>query len=138
VTVFVYGSLLKGFWNHRLFAPWLVECEPAHVAGLRLLHLPEGYPAALDGALEQRVAGELHTFSQGGQVLARLDELEDFEPDDPAACVYARRCVSAVSERGEVEAWIYLYVWEGWEQAVCRGAVEVGSGDWRAFMGSAQ
>ena len=134
MTVFVYGSLLKGFWNHRLFASRLVACEPARVEGLRLAHLPEGYPAAFDGEPAQVVVGELHTFAQGRRALTALDELEEFDPRRPAASVYVRRRVRASVEGGSAEAWIYVYAWEGWEEALRRGAVEVASGDWRGFM----
>ncbi|MEO1266455.1 MAG: gamma-glutamylcyclotransferase family protein [Myxococcota bacterium] len=134
VTVFVYGSLLKGFWNHRPYAPLLVACERAYVDGLRLLHLPEGYPGAVVG--DGVVVGEVQTFRQGSQVLASLDELEDCDLERPEASMYLRRSLKAnTAQRGVQMAWVYLYVGASSGEAMARGAVWIPSGDWRAFMG---
>lgn len=137
VNVFVYGSLLKDFWNHRPFAPWLVAWEPGAVAGLRLVHLPQGYPAAFPtDRPDARVVGELQTFHSSDEVLKALDEMEDYDPDAPSESMYARRrvVVERPDDLAPVEAWCYIYVAFEMDWVLARGGVEVASGDWRAFV----
>ena len=43
ISIFVYGTLKQGYWNHERFCKTAVSIEPAWVWG-RLYHLPAGYP----------------------------------------------------------------------------------------------
>lgn len=43
-TLFVYGTLKRGFWNHDRFCQSAIDIQPATTWG-RLYQLPAGYPA---------------------------------------------------------------------------------------------
>ena len=44
ITLFVYGTLKRGFWNHDRFCRNAIDIKPATTWG-RLYQLPAGYPA---------------------------------------------------------------------------------------------
>ena len=44
VTLFVYGTLMRGYWNHDRYCRNAVDIRPATTWG-RLYALPVGYPA---------------------------------------------------------------------------------------------
>jgi len=43
IHIFVYGTLKRGFWNHKRFCRNAVNIRPAIIWG-RLYHLPAGFP----------------------------------------------------------------------------------------------
>lgn len=51
------------------------------------------------------IEGEILSFAEGSPVLSRLDRLEDFRPDDPAA-TYLRALVPLLG--GAAPAWTYV------------------------------
>jgi gamma-glutamylcyclotransferase (GGCT)/AIG2-like uncharacterized protein YtfP len=74
-----------------------------------LYHFPAlGYPGAIHGA--SRVHGYVLTFADA-EVLVKLDELEDYQPDrPPAQNEYTRELVSTYRLDGSffVSAWVYF------------------------------
>lgn len=74
-----------------------------------------------------RVAGELYAIADPA-VLPRLDAFEDYDPADPAACVYVRETVRLIDP--PCDAQVYRYVGS---RAGCR---EVPGGDWRTWQRS--
>ena len=44
ITLFVYGTLKRGYWNHDRFCHNAIDIQPATTLG-RLYELPAGYPA---------------------------------------------------------------------------------------------
>jgi len=119
LTVFVYGTLRPGSWNHdRSLAPWLAApCRPAALPGHALHHL-EGLPyvCAEPGA---RVDGDVAELS-GAAALAALDRLEDVDGGH-----YAR--VELPLDDG-TPAW----VWVAGARVAARlgSATRVAHGDW--------
>jgi gamma-glutamylcyclotransferase (GGCT)/AIG2-like uncharacterized protein YtfP len=111
LPVFVYGTLRRGGLYHpgHLLGRTTAE-EPATLRGVVLHHGP-GYPYALEDAEGGVVRGELMTLREDGyeQVLAALDQLEDYRPGDPAG-LYLRavREVTRTSDGARVTAWVYL------------------------------
>lgn len=69
-TVFVYGSLMRDFGNHRLLKDSVFIGE-AHMQGLELYSLG-GFPGAVDG--DGSIYGEMYEVDE--PTLARLDMLE--------------------------------------------------------------
>jgi gamma-glutamylcyclotransferase (GGCT)/AIG2-like uncharacterized protein YtfP len=125
---FVYGTLLPGqpnaylwqkegqvlgeavFENGRLYDmghyPMLVEAPGMCVRGVVLAVNPEAYTA----------------------VLARLDALEGYDPENASACAYRRVLVDVVLADGRsLSAWVYM----GGEQFTA-GKPVVAGGDWAA------
>lgn len=132
-TLFVYGSLKRGFPNHEAFCEGAVRVEEARVRGW-LYHLPFGFPAivvppesihatgtadpASDVLTQQRhepdlqrtsggplVTGEIFTFENPHHRLPELDRLEGFNPGSRS--LYHRVLVPATAEGGPLLAWAY-------------------------------
>ncbi len=134
IPVFVYGTLLEGFENHRLYVqPYPHRRQTASIKG-ELYHLPVGYPGLLQEG-SGWVKGELIWFAEEAYAaaLAGLDELETFyRPGDPRN-EYERILTEAfVGEKGEViQAYTYLFV----DNTHAKEAgIYLPDGDWRLFM----
>ncbi len=67
------------------------------------------YPAAVP-APEGRVWGELYEMAERDTVLAALDDIEGYRPDDPDKSLYSRNIADVTMPDGAVErAWVYFY-----------------------------
>lgn len=67
------------------------------------------YPAAVP-APEGRVWGEVYEMTDHETVLAALDDLEGYRPDDPDKGLYARTTAEVTMPDGiEATAWVYFY-----------------------------
>src|SRR5438093_1250540 len=124
--VAVYGTLRRGERNHALIASAELLGEGT-IAG-RWFGLPAnsdreyGCPAFVPGA-DGKVAVELYRLP-GEALLARLDELEAYDPADEPASEYIRRRVRLLD--GPVdEAWAYTFA-----GALPAWAEPIRSGDW--------
>ncbi|MGW6014586.1 gamma-glutamylcyclotransferase family protein [Streptomyces sp. NPDC055210] len=113
---FVYGTLLRGEANHDAFLRGRTLAQtPATLTGALLYEGP-GYPYAVetpgaDGVPGGVVHGELVTADPAAylQLLAALDELEEYAPGDPEN-LYERvaRDVTRTSDAARVRAWVYV------------------------------
>lgn len=124
-AVFVYGSLLRGLWNHGILAR-AQECGQAHFIGE--IETKEAFamvsfgafPGLIDGGSKrERVTGEVWVVDDA--TLEQLDQLEG------NGRFYTRqlRPVGA----GDVMAWIYLL-----PKSQLGGRPRVRGGSWRAFV----
>lgn len=111
--VFVYGSLLRGEYNHRLLAGSKRIATARTPARFRLVDLG-AYPALLPGGAAA-VRGEVYEVD--GETLERLDQLEGHP-------TYYRR-EPVVLDNDQI-AYVYVFVGN-----VSGRAREVPSGDWR-------
>jgi gamma-glutamylcyclotransferase (GGCT)/AIG2-like uncharacterized protein YtfP len=107
--IFVYGTLMAGFDRRRRAG---IDTRMRFVgrgwiqAALYDLGL---FPAAIP-APEGRVAGELYEVTDDPSVLAKLDEIEGFRPNEPDTSLYTRAQVPVTLEGGQQEsAWVYFY-----------------------------
>src|SRR3712207_2285424 len=67
------------------------------------------YPAAVP-ASGGRVWGEVYEMTHSSIVLAALDEIEGYRPEEPEASLYTRRLTSVrLDGGGDVDAWAYFY-----------------------------
>jgi len=56
------------------------------------------------------VWGEVYEMLEPGSVLAVLDEIEGYTPEDPNRSLYTRERVPATLEDGRtVDVWVYFY-----------------------------
>lgn len=148
----VYGTLRRGCRNHHVLAG-SVHVADGHVRGL--LHevtTPRGrgysYPLLVVPGTDDGSPGtpsalgdvvvEVYRVVDPG-VLADLDALEDYDPDDPAASEYVRVRVpllgadgTPASGPGEVQT--YAYAGAGDRTGV---GTLIRAGDWRAHAGEA-
>ncbi len=115
--IFVYGTLRKGFGNHRLL-------ENAEFLGTgrtkeKYKMTANGIPFVSKNEPVSYIIGEVYKIDD--KTLKRLDELEG-HPD-----WYKREKVKIILETGkEVEAWIYF-------NEVSEGRYLIKSGDFKKF-----
>jgi gamma-glutamylcyclotransferase (GGCT)/AIG2-like uncharacterized protein YtfP len=80
VKVFVYGSLMNGFWNFEiLLGDKVKEIRKGTTRG-EIYHLPEGYPGAIEGC--GQIHGEL--IEVDDKTLKELDLLEGYRGESSA------------------------------------------------------
>lgn len=126
--VFVYGTLMKGFWNYGRYLEGNIERIILGKAKGLLYHLPQGYPAMLKG--EGVVRGEI-VGPVDRDLLRELDVLEGYcgYAEDN---LYVREIIDVLTDEGEMlECWAYIYA-DG-EYARKKG-IYIPDGDWRKFM----
>lgn len=107
--VFFYGTLMAGFDRRRR-----ADIDPklkyvgrgsieAHLFDLGI------YPAAVP-APEGIVWGEVYEMTEPEVVLAALDEIEGYRPDDPDRSLYTRAQVRVTLPDGShAVAWVFFY-----------------------------
>lgn len=67
------------------------------------------YPAAIP-AEDGRVWGEVYEMADPDQVLAALDEIEGYRPENPDSSLYARSQTDVLLPGGDTaRAWVYFY-----------------------------
>ena len=67
------------------------------------------YPAAVP-ATEGRVWGEVYAMADPDAVIAALDDIEGFRPDDPDKSLYSREQADVTLPDGSLaRAWVYFY-----------------------------
>jgi gamma-glutamylcyclotransferase (GGCT)/AIG2-like uncharacterized protein YtfP len=128
---FVYGTLRPGQANHDLFLRGRIRSEePGRLTGALLYDGP-GYPYAVEEPGGE-VAGELVTPRSDAyaELLAVLDELEEYSPGDPRN-LYERvaRQVIRTADGTSVRAWVYVAAPPVAIRLRTRGKL-IESGDW--------
>ena len=108
--VFFYGTLMTAFkrdGRSRIEAKLTPVGRGTIGAALFDLGI---YPAAVPADDDSHVTGELYELLDGPAVLAVLDEIEGFRPNEPARSLYLRVRTGVTLESGETrEAWAYFY-----------------------------
>lgn len=103
VKVFVYGTLKKGYRNHRVLGDSKFLAE-AKTASLYLLHDCGSYPcmtvAEKDG---KQITGEIYEVTDP-RILVDLDRLEGV-----GSGLYRRETIKLVNPEGTAEALGYIY-----------------------------
>ncbi len=128
MRIFVYGSLMTGFWNYeRLLKGKVKSVTSAEMEGL-LYHLPAGFPGVTEG--EGIVKGELMELDDEG-ILQRLDSLEGYVPGSNNN-LYTRVRKKVKLKNGETQfCWVYLY--EDKDYLHEKGIL-IEDGDWRKYL----
>ena len=68
------------------------------------------YPAAIPAEDDSKVWGEVHEASDLPAVLAALDEIEGYRPNEPDRSLYRRVLTDVTMADGRVQqAWTYFY-----------------------------
>ena len=126
--VFVYGTLMKNFWNHKRYLEGRISrITPGKTYGL-LYHLPEGYPALLAG--NEIIKGEV-IEPVDENLLKSLDRLEGYV-EWRSNNLYVRDIKNILTEDGEeMICWVYIYTDERYAQ---ENGILVPNGNWRKFM----
>jgi len=68
------------------------------------------YPAAVPAEDDSTVAGEVYELRDTASVLAALDEIEGFRPNEPERSLYLRAPTDVTMDSGRTcQAWAYFY-----------------------------
>ena len=130
--LFVYGSLLEGFFNYKKSLDGKVISRIAgKVRGLLYHQSLKGYPAMVPG--DGWVNGEFLELEDFDNLIPLCDEIEEyFGPGHPDN--YYERRVSEVElvNGNKAMAWIYWYVRN--DLGSSENPVIPVPGDWREFM----
>lgn len=107
--VFFYGTLMAGFDRRRRAG---IDTKLAYRGrgSIRGALFDLGlYPAAIP-APEGVVWGEVYEMADSAAVLAALDDIEGYRPDDPDRSLYSRSQAEVTMPDGRAErAWVYFY-----------------------------
>jgi len=125
--VFFYGTLMTGF-NRRLRIGIDAKLKYVGRGSIEAMLFDLGiYPAAVPG--EGRVWGELFETDEPEAVLAALDSIEGYRPDDLARSLYTRaQAPVTLSDGRSLEAWVYFY------NAPLGQASQIPSGDYIQYL----
>lgn len=107
--VFFYGTLMSGFERagRARLDPMLEVQGRGWIRGA-LFDLGI-YPAAVP-ADDGKVWGEVHRMTNADAVLAALDEIEGYQPNEPDQSLYMRVSTPVTFDDGRVaDAWTYFY-----------------------------
>jgi gamma-glutamylcyclotransferase (GGCT)/AIG2-like uncharacterized protein YtfP len=128
--VFFYGTLMSPFNRpgRQRISPKLNfkgrGCFPPPLFDLGI------YPAAVPAEDDGKVWGELYEITDAASVLAALDEIEGYRPDEPERSLYTRVLTDTTLEDGQIEkAWTYFY------NAPLGRAQRIASGDYLKHLG---
>jgi gamma-glutamylcyclotransferase (GGCT)/AIG2-like uncharacterized protein YtfP len=108
LQVFVYGTLMPGQSGYQQFCAGRVIQAQRAIAPGQLYDLPTGYPAMTSG--QGWVQGFVLAFANP-QILTRLDDYEDYDPDRSSADnLYDRQQLEVFtpSHSSLGLAWVYL------------------------------
>ena len=132
--LFVYGSLMEGFFNYKKSLEGMViSRKPAMVRGLLYHQSLKGYPAMMAG--EGWVRGEFLELKDYEKLISLCDEIEGFSGHGCGDNEYDRHVSPVVLENGEeVFAQVYWYARRDLGSPE-NPAITIPSGDWREFMG---
>lgn len=137
---FVYGTLLPGQPNATLWGESVIKIEVASLANACLYDMGS-YPMLVEGG-EAAVSGRVIQVAGGTYeaVLARLDALEGYDPQNPDGFGYRRVAREVRVENdspapgqngrslGVCKAWVYVG-----QQTAVRGLMPIPDGDWIAY-----
>lgn len=123
VKIFVYGTLkVGGFFAHRFDRVRLSSVEATlYDHALYDLGSFPGVVSSHNGT----VHGEVHTFSHGEEVLAKMDYIERYNPHKEKSSLYVRQITTVQTPAGPKE--VYLYVFN---QPLPAGAKKIMNGIW--------
>ncbi len=127
--VFFYGTLMSPFnrpGRQRISSKLSFNGRGCIQAALFDLGI---YPAAIPADDNSQVWGELYEMTDSQAVLAALDEIEGYRPNEPERSLYTRALTDATLEDGRVvQAWSYFY------NAPLGQAQRIASGDYLAHL----
>lgn len=124
IKVFVYGTLRRDEYNHRLMLKAKIRSTKCWTNG-RLYDTGFGYPAMVQDPAG-RVYGELYQVTE--EQLAALDDLEGYRGAG-GNNEYERVRQAVYTEQGEETAYVYVYP----PQKAMELGQEIISGDWKRY-----
>ena len=133
--IFVYGSLMHGFYNYEKFlrGKTINEISGAHILG-KLFHLPnKGYPAAISG--EDIISGEVIDVIDDGKILEDINQMEGFLSLGNCDNEYNLEMREVIFS-DESRELIPVYIYNSTEKKIIDNdlGVYIPNGSWRLYM----
>ncbi|MCA9935161.1 MAG: gamma-glutamylcyclotransferase [Ardenticatenaceae bacterium] len=129
LPIFVYGTLLPEQPNAYLWEGTAVSQQPAVLQNGRLYDMGH-YPMLIEEGNEavQGMALAIRPTDYE-EVLDALDELEGFDPSNPADCAYVRLHREVTVSNGRtLQAWVYIG-----QARFVNGRAPIPNGDWATY-----
>lgn len=136
MKLFVYGSLMRGFWNNRLLDGARLVGEAVTPGSMISLGAFPGVKTHSTWKDNPVVYGELYKIDDA--ILARCDRLEGYRgPDDPHN-FYVRKIVpvATLSDKEPLNIEAFIYEWNGDNTKYYYETIK--SGNWREHVASHQ
>lgn len=126
--IFVYGSLLKDFWNHDKVLKYRTRSMQKGTIKGELYHLPAGYPAIASG--HTTIHGEMYTLSHDKH-LKSIDLLEGYTGNEKIDLYIREKREVTLADGSTEHCWVYIYRNE--DYVISKGK-HIPHGDWKRFM----
>lgn len=133
--VFVYGSLMEGFFNSEKALVGKVKKRIKAKTKGKLYHLAnKGYPAMIDG--EDIIYGELLVIDDLDALFPALNKIEKYFGENDPNNEYHRVVIEVETEDGDKElAYVYKYNDDNVENQKDE-KIYIPNGSWREYMES--
>lgn len=134
-NLFVYGSLLEGFYNYdKYLEGHVISITPAVLHNMKLYHLPyKGYPAILEA--DGDIYGEIVEVSDYDTTVKAIDDMENFISEENPANEYHKRLLEVEHLDNEKKELCYVYFYnKDIDKAFDTEAIHIPDGNWRNFM----
>ncbi|MGE5416259.1 MAG: gamma-glutamylcyclotransferase family protein [Acidobacteriota bacterium] len=130
--LFVYGTLMRGYPNHKLLKGYILSVEPAVMKG-QIYHLPAGYPMAMTGP--GLVQGEALQVQKPHKLWLELDRLEGYRGPGAIDNLYVRRQkeITLQATGLKITATVYLMP-PGRREWVKQHGTAIKNGSWHDFV----
>lgn len=132
--MFVYGSLMNGFYNYEKYLDGrVINIEKSFVLG-ELYHLEnKGYPGFINEG-NNKVYGETITY-ESEDIGYEIDSLEEYVKGDENNNMYNKEKLVVYTDAGYDSELLDVYVYnEGSHKNKENRKVLVKSGNWREYM----
>lgn len=124
-NLFVYGTLMSRYSNHRVLPPDSIYLGKATLPGFSMVAIGRSYPGIVEND-EAMVKGEVYMVPD----FKETDRLEGYnEKNDRDWNHYLRENVKVQLEDTKEEVWAATYVYN----RDTNGLAKVPGGDWRAY-----
>lgn len=134
--LFVYGSLMEGFYNcEKALKEKILDRKIAFTKG-KLYHIEnKGYPALLSG--DDIIYGELLTIADFDSTLKVLDDIEDFSENTISSNEYNRvsKEIFVNDYKHIVTAYVYMYNATS-QKNKADNLIYIPNGCWKKYMNS--
>ncbi|WP_130805777.1 gamma-glutamylcyclotransferase family protein [Senegalia massiliensis] len=134
MLIFVYGSLMEGFFNYNNYLKNKIKSRKLAKVKGKLYHLENrGYPALLEG--DDDVFGELIEIKDFEKNLVSLDTLEGYIEKNSELNEYNRviKDIKLLDSQKILKAYVYSFNLKNIENRNAE-KIYIPSGSWREYM----
>lgn len=137
VNLFVYGSLIEGFFNYDKYLKGkVVEKRAAKLENMQLYHMPyKGYPAILKG--QNSILGEIMVINEDNYeaTMEAMDKMEGFISENNPENEYNKVILEVEDIESNKKEMCYVYFYNKEKDKLFDNeAIYLPEGDWKKYM----